>query len=174
MTPRQWRDFIVETFRPYMDAAFTESALWNWSQKKAMLTTPPIFGLHKTVTPGKVKSTKEGNGAPDTTNKGGAGTVKKAKVAAEPTTSTTRFCLVNAFEYLGISEKLDAATRERCRGEGCRFTHVSAAPPRTYGHVAVSAGITPLLKENKTTKDAWVKAMRVRGQEVFHGPYGQG
>ena len=98
----------METFRPYMDDSFNESALWNWSQKKAMLTPPPIFGLHKTVTPGKVKSTKGG----DTTKAGGAGTVKKAKVAAEPTTSTTKFCLVDAFEYLGISEKLDAATRE--------------------------------------------------------------
>ena len=96
MTPRQWRDFILETFRPYMDDAFNESALWNWSHKKAMVTPPPIFGLHKTVTPGKVKSAKEGNGAPDTTKAGGAGTVKKAKVAAVPTTSTTKFCLVDA------------------------------------------------------------------------------
>ena len=136
--------------------------------------TSPGLWASQDSHPGKVKSTKEGNGAPDTTKAGGAGTVKKAKVAAVPTTSTTKFCLVDAFEYLGISDKLDAATRARCKGDGCRFTHVSAVPPRKYGHVAVLAGITPLISENKAATDAWVKAMRGRGQELFHGPYDQG
>jgi hypothetical protein len=174
LTPRQWRDFILETFRPYMNDAFNESALWNWSQKKAMLTPPPIFGLHKTAPQGKGKSTKGGNGAPDTTKAGGAGTVKKAKVTAEPTTSTSKFCLVDAFEYLGILEVLDTAVQGRCRGEGCRFTHVSAVPPRKYAHIAVSAGIMPLIDKDKDATAAWVKAMKGRGREVFHGPYGQG
>ena len=110
-TPRQWRDFIRDTFRPYVGDAFNENALWNRFQKKAMLTPPPAFGIHRTVTPGKAKSTGGDNGAPDTTKAGGAVTVKKAKIAAVPTTSRTKFCLVDAFEYLGISDKLDAATR---------------------------------------------------------------
>ena len=38
----------------------------------------------------------------------------------------------------------------------------------------MSAGITPLISENKAATDAWVKAMKGRGREVFHGPYGQG
>ena len=75
---------------------------------------------------------------------------------------------------MGISDKFDAATRARCKGDGCRFTHVSGVPRRKYGHVAVLAGITPLLSENKAATDAWVKVMKGRGQEVFHGPYGQG
>jgi len=139
-----------------------------------MLTPPPVFGTHKTVTPGKAKSTGVGNGAPDTTKAGGAVAAKKAKTAAVPTSSTLKFCLVDAFEYLGISDSLDATTKGRCRGPDCRFTHVSEGATRKYGHVAVSAGITPLISENKAATDAWVKAMKGRGREVFHGPYGQG
>ena len=94
---RQWRD----TLRPYIDDAFNTDALWNWFQKKAMVTPPPIFGIHKTVTPGKAKAKGIGNGAPDTTKASGAVQVKKAKIAAVPTTSATKFCLANAFQYLG-------------------------------------------------------------------------
>ena len=124
-TPRQWRDFIRDTFRPYVDDAFNENALWNWFQKKAMLTPLPVFGTHKTVTPGKAKSTGVGNGAPDTTKAGGAVAAKMAKTAAVPTPSKLKFCLVDAFEYLGISDSLDATTKGRCRDPDCRFTHVS-------------------------------------------------
>ena len=46
------RDFIHDTFRPYVDDAFNVNALWNWFQKKAMITPPPIFGIHKTEVDG--------------------------------------------------------------------------------------------------------------------------
>ena len=130
-------------------------------------------GMHKTVTPGKAKAKGVGNGAPDTTMASGAVQVKKVKIAAMPTTSTIKFCLANAFTYLGIPEALDEATMGRCRGEACKFTHVSGAPARTYGHVAVSAGVTTWLTD-KDTKAAWLTAMRGKGREVFHGPYAQG
>lgn len=46
---------------------------------------------------------------------------------------------------------------------------------RTYGHVAVSTGVNETLRhKSEDAKAAWLKVMRGRGREVFHGPYGQG
>jgi hypothetical protein len=151
--------------------------LWVWTQKKALLPPPAIFGVGVKVHPGKAKSSGDGNGAPDTTKASGEHKVKgeaRAKQATTgPTTSTTRFCIVDAFQYVGITGILEEKAVKACRGKDCIFTHVSGAPSKTYVHKAVFAGIQQALgRHGGPVKDAWAQAMRGRGKEVFQGPFG--
>ena len=105
--PQAVVDFIKVSFRPYCDAVFKTENLWVWAQKKAMLPPPAICGVGAKVHPGKSKSRGDGNGAPDTTKAPGEHKVKgeaKAKQATTgPTTSTMRFCIVDAFQCVGIT-----------------------------------------------------------------------
>jgi hypothetical protein len=170
-------DFIKASFRPYCDEVFKTENLWVWTQKKALLPPPAIFGVGAKVHPGKAKSRGDGNGAPDTTKALGENKVKgeaRAKQATTgPTSSTTRFCIVDAFQYVGITGILEEKAVKACRGKDCIFTHVSGAPSKTYVHKAVFAGIQQALgRHGGPVKDAWAQAMRGRGKEVFQGPFG--
>ncbi len=157
-------DSINVSFRPYCDEVLKTKNLWVWTQKKAMLPPPAIFGVGAKVHPGKSKSRGDGNGAPDTT--------KAKQTTTVPTTSTTRFCIVDAFQYVGITGILEEKAVKACRGKDCIFTHVSGAPSKTYVHKAVFAGIQQALgRRGGPVKDAWAQAMRGRGKEVFQGPF---
>ena len=63
-------------------------------------------------------------------------------------------------------------TPDACRGSACSYTHVSAVPARTYGHVAVFNGIRAALKSHgEPAKEAWAKAMQGRGRDLFQKPF---
>ncbi len=159
--PQAVVDFMKVSLRPYCEAVFKTENLRVWTQKKAMLPPPAIFGVGARVTPGKCKS---GNGAPDTTKAPGDHKVKgeaKAKQAtAGRTTSTTRFCIVDAFQYVGITGVLEDKAVKAGRGKDCIFTHVSGSPSKTYVHKAVFAGIQQALGRHGG------------GKEVFQGLFG--
>ena len=65
------------------------------------------------------------------------GQAKAKQATTGPTTSTARFCIVDAFQYVGITGVLEEKAVKACRGKDCIFTHVSGAPSKTYVHKAV-------------------------------------
>ena len=92
----------------------------NWNQKKLIQPAIVIFGSGHTRRPpkGKGKAGGEGNGAPDTTK---VVTESKERPANEAPQSTTRFCLGDAFKYLGITGSLDATAKGAYRGHSCQW-----------------------------------------------------
>ena len=164
--PADWLDFIVESFVPFCAASFNQDELYNWNQRKLIQPAIVIYGSGQArrQPKGKGKAGGVGNGAPDTTK---VGTEPKERPAKEAPASTTKFCLGDAFKYVGISSSLIATAKGACRGSACTYTHVSAVPARTYGHVAVINGIRIALKLHSEP----AKAMQGRGRDLFQKPF---
>ena len=54
--------------------------------------------------------------------------------------STTKYCVVDAFKFVGIKGVFDERSTKLCKTGECKFTHVSEVPPKMYGHRAVFSG----------------------------------
>jgi hypothetical protein len=168
--PQDWVDFIHEAFIPYCVDAFSTESLWTWCQKKLVIPPLPIFGVGKRAVQDKGKKVVVGNGTPDTQK--GKADHKAKPVKSAPPPSTTKYCVVDAFKFVGIKGVLDERSTKLCKAGECKFTHVSEVPPKTYGHGAVFSGVNSALsRQSVTVKDAWHGAMQGRGRELFHGPF---
>ena len=118
--PQDWVDFIHEAFIPYCVNAFSTECLWSWCQKKLVIPPLPIFGVGKRAVQDRGKKVGVGSGTPDTQK--GKADHKAKPVKSVPPPSTTKYCVVDAFKFVGIKGVLDERSTKLAR-------QVSASSP---------------------------------------------
>ena len=91
------------------------------------------------------------------------------------TSSKLRFCVSDAFHFVGIQEgALDVTKIKKCGGASCKFTHVSSGSTKMYVHKEVFAGVCAAIQRlDAPVKKAWTDAMSEKGvgEKLFKKPF---
>ena len=171
-TPDDWVPFMLEAFIPFCEGYFSTDQVWSWVNKKC--SVPPqqfcrAVGKQRNV-PGKGAGVVTG-GQSSSSSSSSSGR-EKGKGGSTSGSPTLKFCIVDAFQYVGVDvdKVLEGKTLQNCGGDSCKFVHVSAGVQ--YIHKDVFVGVLGAIsKMEKKVKTAWLTAMAGQGEKLFKKPF---
>jgi len=177
--PGEWISFMSEAFVPFCTAYFAVDEIWRWDTKKLSEKPARPFGMEsiRAVTVKATTSTGGGGGKSTksddktSTTDDGSSSSKRAKTSGTDSPKL-KFCIVDAFQFLGIKNALDEKVIKGCTAASCKFLHVSRKAKGHYEHQVVFQSImTAISRSDGKVKDAWKAAMRGKGEDMFAPPF---